>query len=152
MSRLNMVRVRKTLMINRMQREVASNPALVAIASVGNMSSADKYKLRYSLADVGATLNFTKNTLKLKSMEALGGEIMGLAPLLRGKTILACGPAEAPMAKQLLSLEKSIPDFFVLGALLNQQRILQVSTRARAHRDASARKYHHCPHTRAAAC
>ena len=104
MSRLNMVRVRKTLMINRMQREVASNPALVAIASVGNMSSADKYKLRYSLADVGATLNFTKNTLKLKSMEALGGEIMGLAPLLRGKTILACGPAEAPMAKQLLSL------------------------------------------------
>ena len=128
-----MVRVRKTLMINRLQREVISNPALVAIASTGNMTSAEKYKLRYSLADVGATLNFTKNTLKLKSMEALGGEIMGLAPLLRGKTILTCGPAEVPMAKQLLSLEKSIPGFFVLGVLLNQQRILQVGTRAVTH-------------------
>ena len=47
-------------------------------------------------------------------------------PLLRGITALASGPAEMPLAKTLMGLSKTIPDFFVLGALVNQSRVLQV--------------------------
>ena len=63
---------------------------------------------------------------KAKAFEQLPPEAAGLAPLLRGKTILATGPAEVSMAKQLLAFEKTMPDFTVLGALLHSRRVLQV--------------------------
>lgn len=130
-SRLNMVRVRKEFLINRVRRQMGGpDTSLVAIASYGNLNSSNKLQLRYALDKVGATVNFTKNTLVSKGLETLGPEFLDLAPLLRAKTLFATGPAEAPLAKELLLLEKTMPDFVVLGALLNSQRILQVSARA----------------------
>lgn len=123
-SRLNMVRVRKELLINRVC-EQARDKALVAVASMGSLGSADKFKLRYGLEKAGATVNFSKNTLMAKGLGELGADTQSLVPLLRGKTLLACGPAEVPLAKQLLAFEKTLPGFYVLGALLNSTRILQ---------------------------
>lgn len=125
---VNYARIGKELAINRMLDEAARGRALVAVASIGNLSSANKYKVRYGLERAGGTINFTKNTLKVKALEQLGAEAEELKLLLRGKTVLACGPADVPLAKELLELEKAMPDFFVLGALLNGQRILQVRT------------------------
>ena len=71
-----------------------THQSLVAIASTGNLASSDKYRVRYGLQEVGASVDFTKNSLKVKSLEQLGPEAESLAPLLRGKTVLACGPAE----------------------------------------------------------
>ena len=125
--RLNIPRVRKSLLIQRVAEQAASNPALLAVASLGNLSSADKFKVRYGLEEAGATVNFTKNTLTRKGLEQYAPEALDLAPLLRGRTMLACGPAEVPLAKQLLALEKTLPNFAVLGALLHSTRILQVA-------------------------
>ena len=138
-SRLNMVRVRKELLINRVC-EQARDSALVAVASLGSLGSADKFKLRYGLEEAGATVNFSKNTLMAKGLEELGSGTQSLVPLLRGKTLLACGPAEAPLAKQLLSFEKSLPGFYVLGALLHSTRILQA--RAPLNASSSALRTH----------
>ena len=138
-SRLNMVRVRKELLINRVC-EQARDSALVAVASLGSLGSADKVKLRYGLEEAGATVNFSKNTLMAKGLEELGSGTQSLVPLLRGKTLLACGPAEAPLAKQLLSFEKSLPGFYVLGALLHSTRILQA--RAPLNASSSALRTH----------
>lgn len=123
--KLNMMRVRKELLINRVQRQVSNNK-LVVVGSMGNLSQAQKYEMRYGLEDIGASVNFTKNTLVGKGLEVLGPEAQRFAPLLRGRTVLACGPAEVPLAKHLLSLEKKMPGFHLLGALLDSQRILQV--------------------------
>lgn len=125
-SKISLMRVRKELLVRRVQEQAGAASALVAVASIGNISSADKFRIRYGLQDTGAAVNFTKNTLVAKALERLGPDAMGLAPLLRGKTIIASGPAEVPLAKQLLSFEKALPGFHVLGALLNSQRILQV--------------------------
>jgi ribosomal protein L10 len=127
-ARINMVRVRKDLLIRRV-REQVRDTALVAVASMGSLSSAEKFRVRYDLHQAGATVNFTKNSLVSKGLEGLGPEAQGLAPLLRGGTLLACGPAEVPLAKQLQSLEKTLPGFYVAGALLNSQRILQARSR-----------------------
>ena len=123
-TRLHFARINKELAFSRVFNQ-AKNQSLVAVATIGNTSSADKYKVRYDLEGVGATVNLSRNTLKAKGLEMLGDDAMKLAPLLRGKTLLACGPAEVPMAKQLLALEKALPEFVVLGALLNGSRILQ---------------------------
>ena len=42
-TRVHMARVRKDLLIGRL-REQASGAALVAVASMGNLTSADKYR------------------------------------------------------------------------------------------------------------
>jgi len=123
---VNFMRAGKGLAIGKM-RDEARRAALVAIASTGNLASSDKYRVRYGLQEVGASVDFTKNSLKLKSLQQLAPKGEALAPLLRGKTLIACGPAEVPMAKQLLALEKQLPDFFVVGALLHQKRVLQAS-------------------------
>ena len=70
-TRVHMARVRKGLLIGRL-REQASGAALVAVASMGNRTSADKYRIREGLEDLGGTANFTKNTLKAKGLEARG--------------------------------------------------------------------------------
>ena len=58
--------------------------------------------------------------------------MVGLAPLCRGKTALVAGPSEVPLAKTLLELGKELPNFFVMGAVLQQERMLQVRERASA--------------------
>ena len=146
--RLNMARVRKELLINRVVQQASGpNAALVAVANLGNLSSADKFKVRYGLEGAGASVNFTKNTLTAKALDGLGPEAQSLAPLLRGRTLLTCGPAEVPLAKQLLALEKQLPGFYVLGALLNSQRILQVRA---AHPHACLPHHHPRPHATSA--
>ena len=52
-------------------------------------------------------------------------EALGLVPLLRGNTMLTCGPAEAPLAQRLLEIEKATTGFYVMGALLHSTRVLQ---------------------------
>ena len=94
--------MRRELSLVGRSAQLLSSSRISALASTNNLSSADKFRVRYGLEDCGATITFTKNTLKAKALEQLPPEAMGLAPLFRGKTILAIGPAEVSMAKQLL--------------------------------------------------
>lgn len=122
---LRIQRVRKDFLIKRVY-ERASTSSLVAVAHVGNLNSKQREEVRQSIAAAQGNVTFTKNSLTAKGLEQANPAAAELAPLLRGMTALATGPAEVPLAKTLLSLSKSIPDFFVLGALVNQQRVLQV--------------------------
>lgn len=121
---LRIQRVRKDFLIKRVY-ERASTSSLVAVAHVGNLNSKQREEVRQSIAAAQGNVTFTKNSLTAKGLEQASPAAAELAPLLRGMTALATGPAEVPLAKTLLSLSKSIPDFFVLGALVNQQRVLQ---------------------------
>jgi len=128
---LHFPRIRKELVVGRV-REQAGQSALVAVASTANLSSTNQFKVRYSLQDAGASIvPPLKNTLKGMGLRQLGGEFESLLPLLRGKTMLVCGPTDGaacvPLAKQLLALEKTYPDFYVLGALHHSTRILQLA-------------------------
>jgi ribosomal protein L10 len=121
---LKIQRVRKEFLVGRVTERVKRS-ALVAVAHVGNLNISDRTLVRRSLTDAGGDVTFVKNSLTAKGLEAAGAH--DLAPLLRGNTLLATGPDEVPIAAALHSLSKSVPNFVVLGALLNsRQRILQV--------------------------
>ena len=121
---LKVQRLRKEYIVSRITKSV-SNAALVAVAHTGNMTHADRSSLRRTVSEAGGEVTFAKNTLCVKALEAAGGPAIGLAPLLRGNTVLATGPAEVPVAAALLGAAKTLPDFHVLGALLDQRRLLQ---------------------------
>ena len=57
-TRLHFARINKELAFSRVFTQ-AKNQSLVAVATIGNTSSADKYKVRYDLEGVGATVNLT---------------------------------------------------------------------------------------------
>ena len=119
---LRIQRVRKEYLINRVRTQV-ENAALVAVAHVGNMDTADRMLVKKGVEAAGGSITFTKNGLVAKGLERAGAD--GLVPLLRGHTMLATGPAEVPVASALHDLSKSMPSFFVLGALLEKRRLLQ---------------------------
>ena len=74
-TRLHFARINKELAFSRVFTQ-AKNQSLVAVATIGNTSSADKYKVRYDLEGVGATVNLSRNTLKAKGLEMLGDELL----------------------------------------------------------------------------
>jgi len=121
---LRIQRIRKEFLINRVCQQ-ASKSALVAVAHTGNLETNQREEVRRSIAAVGGNVTFTKNSLTEKGLQKASPQAAELVPLLRGITALASGPAELPLATTLMALSKNIPDFFVLGALVNQSRVLQ---------------------------
>jgi large subunit ribosomal protein L10 len=119
---LRMQRMRKDFLISRVRRQVEQS-ALVAVVNVGNIGTSQCEQVRRTLAAVGGQVLFTKNSLAAKGLEAAGAA--DLVPLLKGPTAIATGPAEVPLAKELLTLSTLFPDFFVIGALLNKRRVLE---------------------------
>ena len=107
-------------------RDLVADRALVAVAHAGNMGNVDKALVKATLSEAGAKVNYTRNKYAAKALEAAGlGE---LSPLLRGMTAIIAGPSEVETAKALHGLSKQLPDFFVLGAMLDSQRILQAES------------------------
>ena len=116
--------VRKHMLIKKVTDSVRQS-SLAAVCHVGNLDVHQTRLVNRKLEGVGAQMLGTKNTLTRLGLERAGVE--GLAPLLRGTTALATGPAEVPLAKALLELGKELPNFFVMGALVNGKRVLQVN-------------------------
>lgn len=119
---LRVQRLRKDFLVNRVTRQVERS-ALVAVVNAGNIGNLQRDDVRRALAAVGGEVTFTKNSLAAKGLTAGGAP--ELVPLLHGTTALATGPAEVPLAASLHALSQTLPDFFVLGALVNKQRVLQ---------------------------
>ena len=123
MPSLKLQRLSKEFVIKGV-RESVRRSALVAVAHTGHLPIADRGHILRTVQAAGGSVAFVKNSLAAKGLEQAGAD--GLVPLMRGKTCVATAPAEVPAAKALLSLSNELPDFYVLGALLNHDRILQV--------------------------
>ena len=117
-----MQRVRKEFLIKRVTERVRTSP-LIAITQVGNLTHSEKEEVRNKLHSVGGDITYVKNTLVAQALGRIGGEAEGLVPLLRGDTAFVSGPNS--MAKMLLELPESVPKFGILGALYEQQRVLE---------------------------
>lgn len=122
--RLKIQRLRKEFLAARVADMVKSNP-LSCVVQTGNLSMPERTAVRQAVQAVGGEITFIKNSVTIKGLELAGGPAMSLAPALKGPTALASGPAEVPLAHALKTLSKELPDFFVLGALLDSQRLLQ---------------------------
>jgi hypothetical protein len=118
--------LRKDFLAQRVGAMVA-NSQLVAIAHTGNITDSRRLDVQRAVREAGGDVTFCKNSLKARGLKRAGAG--NLTPLLQGPTALATGPAEVPLAAALHRLTKSMPDFFVVGALLNQDRPLQVRLR-----------------------
>ena len=119
---LRVQRLRKDFLVARVRREVERS-ALVAVVNAGNIGNIQRDEVRRTLSAVGGTITFTKNSLAARGLEAAGAG--DLVPLLHGTTAVATGPAEVALAESLWQLSQKLPDFFVIGAKLNQQRVLE---------------------------
>jgi ribosomal protein L10 len=85
-----------------------------------------KYLLELAREKAGEAITLSvdsQDTTLNQWLEAAGAA--DLVPLLKGPTAIATGPAEVPLAKELLTLSTLFPDFFVIGALLNKRRVLE---------------------------
>ena len=122
---VKMQNVYREFVVKQVSQAVRSSE-LVAIAHTGHLKMAQRSTVIRTMEGVGGHAIFGKNTLLGKGLKKEGAA--GLVPLLRGKTALVVGPAEVPAAKALLTLTKEVPNFFVLGALLNSERLLEACT------------------------
>lgn len=120
--RLRVQRFRKDFIVKMMTRQLEGKN-FVAVAYTGNINYHQQYTLRSDLNAAGASFNIVKNSLMALGFERAGFE--PLKPLLRGKVAIASGDADVAIAKTLLSLSKKVPDFTILGAMLNQSLLLQ---------------------------
>lgn len=117
-------RFRKEFLAEKLRRMVVDRP-LVAITYVGNMDTFARQKAQLELDKVGASISYVRNAYASHGMRAAGLE--GLVPILRGQTAVVAGPADVATAKALQAMSKQLPDFVILGACLNGQRVLDVS-------------------------
>ena len=122
---MKLQRVQREFAVKRV-REAVRGSQLVAVAHTGHLPIATRSRVIKAMEDVGGQAVFAKNSLIGIGLKEEGAE--ALTPLLRGKLALTTGPAEVPLAKKLVELTKEIPDFFVLGAVINSQQLLQVRT------------------------
>ncbi|KAL1523280.1 hypothetical protein AB1Y20_018230 [Prymnesium parvum] len=118
---LNLFRLRKELVIDKVKRLVAGSP-LVGVAYVGNLSVHERQAIEREMRRVDVSMSFAKNTLTRLGLERAG--LGSLAPLLRGTTAIVSGPADVATALALQTASKKFADFAVLGALLHGERLL----------------------------
>ena len=127
--------LRKEYLVERM-RSMFVKSQLAVVCATGNLNWSESYRLRKEVDKVGGVVTFTKNNLAnvaMKKMIEIDGHenAMHMRPLFRGQTCFITGPAEVPLAKSLLDLSKDLPNFYVLGAMLNKERLLQVCAHLR---------------------
>uniref|UniRef100_A0A7S0L3T5 50S ribosomal protein L10 n=1 Tax=Coccolithus braarudii TaxID=221442 RepID=A0A7S0L3T5_9EUKA len=119
---LRMAQFRKEWLVAQAEART-SQSTLVAIAYAGNMRGAEKGALSETFEKVGASTSFLKNSLMRRYL--VSSRLAPLAPLVRGQTAVIAGNADVGLAEQLVAVGKKSPNFFVLGAMLEQRLLLQ---------------------------
>mmetsp|Transcript_10456 Transcript_10456/g.33590 ORF Transcript_10456/g.33590 Transcript_10456/m.33590 type:complete len:202 (+) Transcript_10456:27-632(+) len=120
--RLRVPRVRKQILVDMMSRKMADR-SLVAVAHTGNLTYEQSALLKREVQSAGGSIHVVKNSLLGLGMRNAG--LDALVPLLRGKVAVAVGDDEVALAQTLLGASKKVPDFFVLGAVLQSRRVLR---------------------------
>ena len=121
-NRLKIQSVHKEFLIKRVINHVQSS-SLACICHTGDLNYVQNAHVRTKLGAIDANFTQTRNSLTRVGLERAG--MHALTPLCRGTSALASGPNEVQLAKTLLELNKELPNFFVLGAMLNRQRLLE---------------------------
>ena len=127
---LKMLRFRKEFIVEKLSSMIDNAP-LVAVAYVGHLDVPEKAMVNSLLKKADARISYSKNTLSKIALENTGNAL--LIPLMHGLVGVIAGPSEVETAIALKAVTKQFPEFTVLGATLNKERLLQARPNPRAH-------------------
>ncbi len=121
---LSLTRFRKEFLVEKLAHAVRHKP-IVAIAHTPELSRDATAAINAELRPIGALLSQQKNVLTRLGLER--ANMHPLLPLVKGPTVVVAGDADAALAKALMNLPKVVPDFFVVGALLDGRLLIEHS-------------------------
>mmetsp|Transcript_19548 Transcript_19548/g.32621 ORF Transcript_19548/g.32621 Transcript_19548/m.32621 type:complete len:211 (-) Transcript_19548:218-850(-) len=119
---LRVDRFRKQFLIEKLKTLVHGRP-LVAVAYAGNLNNASKALLQGEMQQVGASSCIMKASLGRRAFLECSAE--PLASVIKGPTAVVAGDNDVGLAQKLLVISRKVPEFIVLGALLDCRLVLE---------------------------
>jgi large subunit ribosomal protein L10 len=95
---------------------VFSDTSVVVVAHYSGLTVADMQKLRAQMKQAGATVKVTKNRLAKIALE--GTDVVSIAPLLKGPTLLAYSSDPVSAAKVAVDFAKGNEKLVILGGAM----------------------------------
>ena len=122
--KLKVKRLRQDVFVDKVRALIANRP-FVAVAHTGNLNLAASMEVRAALGAAGASFSPIKNAQSIRALEAEGfGE---LVPLMKGYVAICAGDADVSMAKAMVGLSKTVPEFFPLGGMLQRRLVIEAT-------------------------